>query len=212
MLARCASESPGAVLVTGEAVVGKTRLLDELAGRLRSGGALVLRGNAVHGGGPFRPLARALVRVSPPELAEAPELRPYAAVLARLLPGWPLRPLEAGHLVDPVVVLGEAVRALLHVLGDGRRSALLLDDLHWADRDTLDLLEYLSADPPMPRSTASKPSFTTWKASRTRTRVSGWLALINMGALLVVGPRAHHDRHGDRRADRRRGAPAWRGL
>lgn len=149
LLAHCASEPPGAVLVTGEAGVGKTRLLDELAGRLRSGGALVLRGNAVHGGGPFRPLARALVRVSPPELADAPGMRPYAAVLARLLPGWPLPTPEAAHLVDPVVVLGEAVRALLHVLAGDRRAALVLDDLHWADRDTLDLLEYLSADPPV---------------------------------------------------------------
>ncbi|MDD7939048.1 AAA family ATPase [Actinomycetospora lutea] len=150
LLARCVSEPAGAVLVTGEAGVGKTRLLDELAGRMRSGGALVLRGHGVRGGGPFRPLAHALVRVSPPELAEAPELRPYAAVLARLLPGWPSATPEAGHLVDPVVVLGEAVRALLHVLAGGRRAVLVLDDLHWADRDTLGVLEYLSADPPMP--------------------------------------------------------------
>ncbi len=148
LLAHCASDPPGAVLLTGEAGVGKTRLLDELATRLQGAGATALRGSAVDGGGPFRPLARALVRAAPPELADTPGLRPYAAVLARLLPGWPLPPPAAGHLVDPVVVLGEAVRALLQVLAGERRAVLLLDDLHWADRDTLDLLEYLCADPP----------------------------------------------------------------
>ena len=90
LLAHCASDPPGAVLVTGEAGVGKTRLLDELADRLRGAGAVVLRGSAVQGGGPFRPLARALVRAAQPELAGTPGLRAHAAVLARLLPGWPL--------------------------------------------------------------------------------------------------------------------------
>ncbi|HVE98872.1 MAG TPA: LuxR C-terminal-related transcriptional regulator [Mycobacteriales bacterium] len=43
----------------------------------------------------------------------------------------------------PVVVLGEAVLELLRTLSAGHRAVLLLDDLHWADRDTLGLLEYL---------------------------------------------------------------------
>jgi predicted ATPase len=46
--------------------------------------------------------------------------------------------------VDPVVVLGEAVLELLRVVSAGRRCVLLLDDLHWADRDTLALLEYIA--------------------------------------------------------------------
>ncbi|MDN5858640.1 MAG: ATP-binding protein, partial [Pseudonocardia sp.] len=92
LLAHCASELPGAVLVTGEAGVGKTRLLDELAGRLRGAAAIVLRGGAVEGGGPYRPLVRALVEAAPPPLAASPALVPHAAVLARLLPGWPPPP------------------------------------------------------------------------------------------------------------------------
>lgn len=146
LLAHCASEPPGAVVVTGEAGVGKTRLLDELAGRLRGAAAIVLRGGAVEGGGPYRPFVRALVGAAPPSLIGSPELGPHAAVLARLLPGWPPPPpATAAHLVDPVVVLGEAVRALLQVIAGERRAVLLLDDLHWADRDTLDLLAYLCA-------------------------------------------------------------------
>lgn len=107
LLAHCASEPPGAVLLTGEAGVGKTRLLDELAERLSGTGTAVLRGSAVPGGGPFRPLARALVRAAPPDLARAPGLRPYAAVLARLLPGWPLPPPAAAF--DAEVLLREAL-------------------------------------------------------------------------------------------------------
>ena len=148
LLTHCASVPPGAVLLTGEAGVGKTRLLDELVERQRGAGTTVLRGSAVAGGGPFRPLATALVRAAGPELADTPRLRPFAPVLARLLPAWPHPATDTGHLVDPVVVLGEAVRELLGVLAVERRHVLVLDDLHWADRDTLDLLEYLSADPP----------------------------------------------------------------
>src|SRR6185436_11653896 len=54
--------------------------------------------------------------------------------------------LTAGsHVVDPVVVLGEAILELLKVITQGRRCVVLLDDLQWADRDTLALLEYLAA-------------------------------------------------------------------
>ena len=64
--------------------------------------------------------------------------------LARILPTWPPGPASGAHLVDPVVVLGEAVLALLRVLSADRRTVLVLDDAHWADRDTLALLEYLA--------------------------------------------------------------------
>jgi DNA-binding CsgD family transcriptional regulator len=144
LLAQCASEPPGAVLVTGMAGVGKTRLLDELVDRVQAVGAIVLRGSAVDGGGPYRPLVRALVGAAPASLARSSALGPHAAVLARLLPGWPPPPpATAVYLVDPVVVLGEAVRVLLQVIAGERRAVLVLDDLHWADRDTLDLLAYL---------------------------------------------------------------------
>ncbi|WP_433039198.1 hypothetical protein [Actinomycetospora sp. CA-053990] len=50
----------------------------------------------------------------------------------------------AGPGADPAVVLGEGVLALLTELhGDGG-AVLVLDDLHWADADTLDLLHYLA--------------------------------------------------------------------
>ena len=171
LLAHCASATPGTLLLTGEAGVGKTRLLDELAGRLAASGATVLRGGAVPGGGPFRPLVQALVRAASPALADAPGLRPYAPALARLLPAWPQGPEQAGHLVDPVVVLGEAVRALLGVLAGDGRCVLALDDLHWADRDTLALVEYLAAGPPVPLVLAAR--WTSSPGRRTARRSAG---------------------------------------
>ena len=68
LLALCAAG--GAALLAGPAGVGKSRLLDELAGRVAATGVVVLRGSAVVGGGPYRPLAEALLRAAPPALAE----------------------------------------------------------------------------------------------------------------------------------------------
>jgi len=124
--------------------VGKTRLLDELAERVTASGVLVLRGAATAGGGPYRPLAEALLRAAPPAIAEHERLTPFRAVLARLLPTWPAAPAAREYIVDPVVVLGEAVLELLRVVAEDRRCVALLDDLHWADPETLRLLEYLA--------------------------------------------------------------------
>ncbi|WP_433781877.1 ATP-binding protein [Actinomycetospora sp. CA-101289] len=145
-LVGAALSGPGGLgLVTGEAGSGKTRLLDEVAARVDAAGARVLRGHAVPGGGAFRPLVEALAPAADPSLAAVGRLGPFAPVLARLLPAWAaVPPVAAPHLVDPVLVLGEALVELLGVLAGGRRTVLLLDDLHWADADTLAVLEYLA--------------------------------------------------------------------
>ena len=144
LLGACHHGPGGIILVTGCAGSGKTTLLSELARRMADAGALVAHGHAVPGGGPFRPLAEALVRVAPAALADETRLAPFRTVLARVLPTWPPGPPAGAHLVDPVVVLGEAVLELLRVVSTGRRVVLVLDDVHWADRDTLALLEYLA--------------------------------------------------------------------
>jgi hypothetical protein len=68
----------------------------------------------------------------------------FRSVLARMLPAWPQGPAPSAHVVDPVVVMGEALLELLTVISGQRRCVLVLDDLHWADRDTLAVLEYLA--------------------------------------------------------------------
>ncbi len=138
----------GALLVTGEAGVGKSRLVDEIRARAAETGMTVLVGRSVEGGGAYRPVTEALARlVRRDPLLEAAALRPYRAALRRLLPGGPADdPLPRSP--DPTVILGEGVLALL----GGRGCLLVLEDLHWADPDTLDLVRYLAhaaADVPL---------------------------------------------------------------
>src|ERR687892_1976052 len=80
------------VLVAGESGVGKSRLLDELTGRARERGALVLVGDCVELGEgelPYAPLIgalRPLLRDGHPALDALPD--PLRAALAAVLPGF----------------------------------------------------------------------------------------------------------------------------
>ena len=139
----------GALLVAGEAGIGKTRLLDEVAGRAAERGLPVLSGRAVQGGGTFRAVAGAVIGLlDDPARARNPELRPYRAALARLLPSWaePDGGIGTPLSADPVVVLAEGLLRLLRLaLGDAAGCVLRLEDLHWADDDTLALVEHLAS-------------------------------------------------------------------
>ncbi len=134
----------GVVLVLGEAGIGKSRLLAEAAAQARRRRLVTLLGRAVEGGGTYRAVAEALAgAVRDDRVAEREDIRPYRAALGRLLAGW-ARPDDApGPLVDPTVVLGEGLLRLLRSL-DETGCVLLLEDLHWADADTLALVEYLA--------------------------------------------------------------------
>lgn len=138
----------GALLLVGEAGIGKTRLVEECVDRARAAGLAVLRGRAARSGGAYRPLAAALagaVRVADGhDAAEAAEaLGPYRAAMARVLPDFGPRTSPAG---DPAVEVGEGTLRLVRHHGGGRGALLVLDDLHWADPDTLAALEYLADD------------------------------------------------------------------
>lgn len=141
---QCLAGEGGLTLLTGEAGSGKSRLLSELETRAGAAGVPVLHGRAVPGSGAFRPLADALVRAAPPALAADERLAPFRSVLAWILPSWPAGAAPSAHLVDPVLVLGEAILELLGVIRKGRRCLVLLDDLHWADEDTVAVLQYIA--------------------------------------------------------------------
>jgi len=134
----------GALLVTGEAGIGKSRLADELRGRAAAAGMTVLVGRSVDGGGTYRAVTEALARLLRTRVAlDDPALRPYRAALRTLLPGLADEPLGSApdtSAPDTTVMLGEGVLALL----TGRPTLLVLEDLHWADPDTLDLVRYLA--------------------------------------------------------------------
>jgi DNA-binding CsgD family transcriptional regulator/tetratricopeptide (TPR) repeat protein len=137
----------GTVVLVGEAGIGKTRLLEECIDRGRDAGMAVLIGRAVRSGGAYRALSAALagaLRSAPDDASEAgAALGPYRAAMARVLPdfGPPVSP--SG---DPAVEVGEGTLRLLRHQGAGRGAMLVLDDMHWADPDTVAALEYLTDD------------------------------------------------------------------
>jgi DNA-binding CsgD family transcriptional regulator/tetratricopeptide (TPR) repeat protein len=141
------------VLVAGEAGIGKTRLLAETAAAARDREVLVLEGGSVdvgEGALPFGPLVEALRGLSRdcgPELVA--NLRgPSTAALGRLLPEFgDGTETEPSMLVQPEWLqsrIFEATLALLSTLAARWPVALLVEDAHWADRSTRDLLAFLA--------------------------------------------------------------------
>ena len=147
-LGAAAAGRGAAVLITGEAGVGKSRLVRETARKAQALGIAVLTGRAVATDVPtaFRPFAEALASAGRagrlPDLPERPALAPFRSALGRLVPEWREPRRAAGD--DSLVFLGEAVLRLLSALSGEAGCLLILEDLHWADRETLALLEYVA--------------------------------------------------------------------
>jgi DNA-binding CsgD family transcriptional regulator len=132
-----ASGDGGVILVAGEAGVGKTRLLRVVLDR---SGLQVLTGSTGPGGatpyGPIVAALRAYVRAVPDGLRGA---GPLAAHLALLLPELGSPPPQSD-----LPTLVEALRSALVAIGRDRPTAVFLDDLHWADAASLELLPALA--------------------------------------------------------------------
>ena len=142
---------PAVFLVSGEAGVGKTRFLQEIAARAGASGARVLQGGCIHLGGdglPFGPIIESLRdlpdELSPPQLDELvgtgrgdlagliPALRRTSADTPSLDPD----PSGPGRTFEQLLLFLSRLAALEPVL-------LLIEDIHWADRSTLGLLAFL---------------------------------------------------------------------
>src|SRR6266498_1353715 len=143
---------PLTMCVGGEAGVGKTRLVTRFAGQVRAAGGQVLLGGCIELGEtalPYAPVAQALRGLGRgPEPAALEKLvGPGRPLLARLLPelGQGEESTSAGLAVGSSAQarLFEAVLALLERLADQSPTVLVVEDLHWADRSTLDLLAFL---------------------------------------------------------------------
>src|SRR5215211_1551765 len=145
-----------ALFVAGESGVGKSRLLRELTSTAESRGARVLGGDCVsysEGEFPYAPVRsalRGLVRELDPEMLDE-LLGPGRDELARLLPelGAP-RPAAPAEWVtsEPVAqaALFERVAGVLVRLAEDAPLVLAIEDVHWADRSTLDFLSFLITD------------------------------------------------------------------
>ena len=145
---RAADAEPAVVLVGGEAGVGKTRLVAELTSRCARDGTRVLAGGCVpvgDGALPYAPIVEALRALLADVGASAVRelVGPSWPELARLLPA--LGEPDAPALPDQAAQarLFELLLGLLGRLGEQAPLVLVVEDLHWADRSTRDLLAFL---------------------------------------------------------------------
>jgi DNA-binding SARP family transcriptional activator/predicted ATPase len=138
----------GVAVVIGEAGVGKSRLLAELAAEWIARGARVLVGRCYEAEQilPFASWVDAFRsgHVETDKDVVAKLDAPYRTEIARLLP----RVATPGHTpgVTPVDYrrLFESVAELVRLLAATRPSLLVLEDLHWGDEMTLRLLSFLA--------------------------------------------------------------------
>ncbi|GIF73958.1 helix-turn-helix transcriptional regulator [Asanoa siamensis] len=137
---------PQAVIVRGEAGVGKTRLVQEVLRELpdRSvaavGGCVEVAGDGL----PFAPFSaalRVLWRLLPDEVRAASA--GHEALLGRILPDLAPGAAPAGRADDDVARLFTLTARLLERLATNRLVVLVIEDLHWADPATRELLGYL---------------------------------------------------------------------
>ena len=139
------------VLIAGETGVGKSRLVSEFVAGLGERDALVVSGSSpiiVGADIPFAPIAASLRDLSQRLPSERlGELVPSDSELARLLPG---HASIRGGVVDPLaqVRLFEQWLSLLVRLGSEYHGGvvIVLEDIHWVDASTRDLLAYFVAN------------------------------------------------------------------
>jgi DNA-binding CsgD family transcriptional regulator len=159
LLATARDGSGRAVIVGGEAGIGKSALVDRFARRVTADGALVLEGACLPLATdelPYRPfveLLRRLFRQTPPERLPA-LLGPARAELPRLLPE--LRDVvgrDRGPAIEPAATpeperhgqarLFELIVGVLERLASRSAVVVVVEDVQWADRPSQDLLGYL---------------------------------------------------------------------
>ena len=143
---------PTAVLITADAGTGKTRLVDEVARTAATRGHTVVRGNCTPSSAtrlPFGPIADLMrdLREQHPELRDAVTDEVWAG-LAPIAVGWsdaadsgsegPASPeLSHARLFAAVIVTLTAVAA-------AQPLVVIIEDLHWADAASLDLLGFVA--------------------------------------------------------------------
>ncbi len=139
-------------LLGGEAGIGKTTLLSHLAAIAHDNDALVLYGRCDEDlGVPYQPWIEALTSLiaQAPDSLIASHVSARGGELARLIPSLGQRaPVAASVSADPVAeryALFGAVSDVLRRAAAHRPILLVLDDLHWADKPTVQLIRHLAS-------------------------------------------------------------------
>lgn len=141
-LAGARAGQAGGVLISGDAGIGKTRLLTELCQRAADAGDVVLSGgclDAAEATLPYLPFVEPLRQLAQRD----PDLVAKHPTLARLLPDQQ-RPGAGEHDRDlGQLQLFDALYSAITDLAAERTVLLTIEDLHWADRSSRDLLAFL---------------------------------------------------------------------
>ncbi|GAB3873001.1 helix-turn-helix transcriptional regulator [Kibdelosporangium lantanae] len=142
-LATASNGQARTVLLSGDAGIGKSRLLAELVAEAEAAGATVLTGRCLDvdvAGLPYLPFVEALGQLTPGQRAVAnsrPMLNRLVAGLSDAVPTWDDNPaMEQLRVFD-------AVLGLVTDLAAERPMLLAIEDLHWADASTRDLVLFL---------------------------------------------------------------------
>ncbi|WP_250030845.1 ATP-binding protein [Paractinoplanes maris] len=172
-------------VLAGEPGIGKSRMLAELGARADARGMLVLAGSAseFERDLPFWLFVDALdeyLRAAEPDRLAGLDDETRSE-LAGLLPSWPAGSTPAGGRGDPRYRAHRAMRQLLEVLAGPTPAVLLLDDLHWADSASVELVCGLLRRPPVapvllglalrPRQTARRLTASLDRAGTLVTRL-----------------------------------------
>jgi DNA-binding CsgD family transcriptional regulator/tetratricopeptide (TPR) repeat protein len=171
-LRMAAEDGPVAVVIAGDAGIGKSRLAAEVCGQATAEGWQVLSAGCVdlaEGSVPYLPLVDALRSLGATELP---------AVLDHWRRG---ETEQAATQLSPDTARGRVYAAyldLLRIRSDDAPLALVVEDVHWADRATRDLLSYLIRGLGTPQFQARVVVLLTYRSDEvTRTSpVRGWLS------------------------------------
>jgi predicted ATPase len=148
---------PQLLSVLGSPGIGKTRLCGELVRFVREHGGRVVAGRSLPYGertgyGGFVRMVRSVARIfdtDPPDEAREKLRRRIEALLhleepERVLAHISLLTALTEEAVDDRSALFSSVRAFIEALARERATLFVFEDVHWADRSLLDLIEWVS--------------------------------------------------------------------